>query len=104
MIKYIIWPKFKSIPDLMPVFGTCKFEEDAMKIKGDIPRTRLNMFFYLSRTSNSRINCIKWPKFEQNQNFMPVKETCEFEKISIKTKGALPWTRSNMGFLTLKAE
>ena len=35
----------ESVQDFMPALGTCKFEEVAIKIEGDMPRTRSNMYF-----------------------------------------------------------
>ena len=35
---------------------------------------------------------------------MPILDTCKFEKVVIKTEGALPWTRSNIGSLALNGK
>ena len=35
---------------------------------------------------------------------MPVLEYCKFENVVIKPEGAMPWTRSKIGFLALMCE
>ena len=51
-----------------------------------------------SRTSNTKINILSWPKFELIREFMAVLATCKFDEDPIKIEGTIDRTRSNMGF------
>ena len=46
----------------------------------------------------TEVNDLTWPKFQLFRDFMPLLDTCKFEEVVIKTKGAMPRTKSNMGF------
>ena len=76
----------------MPLLDTCKFEEVVIKTESAMPRTMSNMFFYHSRTSNSKESCTIWLKFELVRDFMLVLVISKSDQISIENKVAVPGT------------
>ena len=92
-----IWPKFELIRECMAVLATYKFDEDPIKIEGIIDRTRSNMGFRLTRTSNSKVKGLIWPKFELIREFMAVLVNCKFDDDPINIEFTIDRTRSNMG-------
>ena len=50
----------------------------------------------LKLLSPGAMNCTMWLKFELVRDVIPVLDTCKFEEVAIKNKGAMPRTMSNM--------
>ena len=92
------WPKIEIFQDYMPVLETCKFEKVELKTEeASLNKVKYGLFQH-SRASNSKTKCTVWPKFKLVRDFMPVLDTSQFKQMAIKCEGAMPWTRSNMGF------
>ena len=54
--------------------------------------------FRHSRTSNTEVNSLIWPKFELIREFLADLATCKFDEDPIKIEGTIDRTRSNVGF------
>ena len=87
-----------------------KFDQISIENKVAVPGTTFPPFislweiFHRSKASNSNENDPTWPKCERVRDFMPLLDIYKFEKVVIKTEGAMPRTMSNIIFFITQGQ
>ena len=102
-VDSLIWPKFKFIWEFMAVLATCKFDEDPIKIKGTIDRTRSSMGFFASQGQVTP----KWSGLAEIRNHPRIYGCPGYLQVwwrSIKIECIIDKTRSNMRFFSTQRQ
>ena len=87
----LILPKIELHRAFMPVLVTSNFDDESIKNEQasiEIPFSpykTMGKIFRRSRTANSEVSGLIWPKFELLHDFMHVLVTCKYKKDRIKS-------------------